>query len=196
MDTPLGFASLNAGNAHVFHGEAKVLFNYVDTVNMPSGKSFNKLCGRLVQLDNDDEEQSQMIMFEAIQSKKGVKQWDADTIREKGLSNVAKRLVGFSQTLPGTPGEKYKHRTQLIEMVEQLDADSEDGYLPPQSQTTPSPHKRPFVFPTYESPASKKICRPFGSPPGPIESDDVTAPAVLKLEQHASQTLFGFSPNL
>ena len=44
MGTPLGFTSLNAGNAHVFHGEAKVLFNYVDTVNMPSGKSFNKLC--------------------------------------------------------------------------------------------------------------------------------------------------------
>ena len=58
----------------------------------------------------------------------GAKKWTAQTIREKGIHDVVKRMVGYAQDVPGSPGEMQKLRGHLTAMIDQIYADT--GRLP------------------------------------------------------------------
>ena len=63
-----------------------------------------------------------------IKRTQGVKNWTAESIRKQGIRNVVKRMVGFSQDIPGSSGEMMKLRGRLTTMIDQIYADT--GCLP------------------------------------------------------------------
>ena len=58
----------------------------------------------------------------------GVKQWTAEKIREVGINKVVKRMVGYLQDVPGSPGDMGKLRWHLTSVIDQMYADT--GRLP------------------------------------------------------------------
>ena len=57
-----------------------------------------------------------------------VKRWTPDLIRQAGIHNIVKRMVGFTQDIPGSAGEMMKLRIRLTAMINQIYADT--GKLP------------------------------------------------------------------
>ena len=57
-----------------------------------------------------------------------MKTWTPDLIRKAGIHNIVKRMVGFTQDIPGSAGEMMKLRIRLTAMINQIYADN--GRLP------------------------------------------------------------------
>ena len=56
------------------------------------------------------------------------KHWTAEKVREVGIHNVVKRMVGFAQDIPESPGETVKNHGHIEAMIDQIFADI--GRLP------------------------------------------------------------------
>jgi hypothetical protein len=57
-----------------------------------------------------------------------VKRWTPELIRKCGIQNIVKRMIGFTQDIPGRVGEMMKLRNRLTTMIQQIYADT--GKLP------------------------------------------------------------------
>ena len=57
-----------------------------------------------------------------------IKRWTPELIRKYGIHNIVKRMIGFTQDIPGSAGEMMKLRFRLTAMINQIYADT--GKLP------------------------------------------------------------------